>query len=57
MIFPGIQAHSVEVLLALLAILKILSVFIHLSEANRAVSVILEIYVLGVLLACRHSAL
>ena len=57
MIFPGIQAHSVEVLLALLAILKILSVFIHLSEANRAVSIILEIYILGVLLACRHSAL
>lgn len=48
-ILPSIEAHHMEILLASATILQFLVLLVHLSEANGAVSVILEIDVLGVL--------
>lgn len=55
---PSINAHDMEVLLAGSTVLEILILLIHFSEADGAVSVILEIDFLGVFLVAAgcHSA-
>lgn len=49
-IFPGRDAHLVEIFLALRTVLKSLVFFVHFGEANCAVSVVFEVDVLGIFL-------
>lgn len=54
-ILPGLQADRVEVLLAGAAVLQFLILLIHLSEADGAVRIILQIDVLGFLSRGIHA--
>lgn len=48
-VLPGIEAHHMEILLASATILQFLVLLVHLSEANGAIGVVLEIDVLRIL--------
>lgn len=46
MVFPSGNAHRVEIVLALPASFEILSLFVHLGEANGAIRVAFEVNIL-----------
>jgi hypothetical protein len=52
---PGIHAHLVEVLLALLAVQQIFVLLVHLSEADCAIRIVLQVNLL-VVFAVLHAA-
>ena len=56
MLLPGLDAHLMEILFALVAIFQIFIFLIHLCKADSAVGVILQINILGILFVCWHSA-
>ena len=56
MIFPGVETHHVEIFLASPTILKVVGVFVHLCEADRAVSIVFKIDFLDVLFTSWHTA-
>jgi hypothetical protein len=57
MVLPGINANRVEILLAGATVFQFLILLIHLREANGAVSIILQINVLGIFSSCIHTRL